>query len=334
MTRLRYVSTEEPGYKRKKWGRGFTYLDLDGKIIDDPELREWIESITIPPAWTDVWISPYINGHILATGRDDKGRKQYRYHPDWVEIQSQKKFDHLQDFGKALPEIRRVTDQHLREHRISRERVLSAVVRLLENTLIRVGNDEYALNNDSYGLTTLTDDHVEISGTTISFEFIGKSGKEHSITLRDKRLARIVKHCQDIPGYALFQYIDESNEPQIIDSADVNAFLQEITGKSFTAKVFRTWGGSILAIKYLCEVGMDVDKEIARRDCVTYVADTLGNTKAVCRDYYIHPLIFEAHLNGTLQEVYRETKKSKHRSKYMLNPEEETLVKLIAQSQS
>lgn len=331
MAKLRYMSTEEAGYSRKKWGRGFTYLDCEGETITDDDLREWIESIVIPPAWTDVWISPYKNGHILATGRDDKGRKQYCYHPDWQETQNQKKFDELYAFGKKLPTIRKVTEQHLRERKISRNRVLAAIVRLLETTLIRIGNDEYARKNDSYGLTTLTDDHVDIKGEKVEFDFVGKSGKAHTIMLRDKRLARIVKHCQDIPGYELFQYYDENGERQVVDSADVNAYLQTISGEAITAKSFRTWGGSTLAIKFLCEECIDATPENAARNCIAHVADSLGNTKAVCRKYYVHPAIMDAHLDGTLATLYVGNVK-KRRKNYALTPEEETLMQLIEAS--
>lgn len=332
MPRLRYVSTDEPGYSRKKWGRGFTYLDTDGETIQDDELRAWIESIVIPPAWTDVWISPYENGHILATGRDDKGRKQYCYHPDWQEVQNRKKFDDLYDFGQCLPKIREVTDHDLRKHKVSRDRVLAAVVRLLENTLIRIGNEEYARKNESHGLTTLTDDHVEIDGSKVNFDFVGKSGKEHTLILKDERLARIVKRCQDIPGYALFQYYNEDGERKNIDSSDVNDYLQEITGKPFTAKVFRTWGGSTLAVKFLCEHCADADGETATRNCVTHVADMLGNTKAISRKYYIHPLIMDAHLDGTLQAIYEDCQSKAENSDYALKAEELALMRLIEQN--
>lgn len=334
MSRLRYVSTDEPGYSRKPWGQGFTYRDQDGQTVNDPDLREWFESIVIPPAWTDVWISPYKNGHILATGRDDKGRKQYIYHPDWGKVRDQKKFDQLYEFGQSLPKIREVTDQHLRHRNVTRDRVLAALVRLLEMTLIRVGNDEYAKKNDSYGLTTLTDDHAEIDGGTVTFDFVGKSGKEHSIVLKDRRLARVVKRCQDIPGYELFQYYDENGEHRVVDSADVNDYLHEITGKSFTAKVFRTWGGSTLAIQYLCEQCDETESESATRACVSHVADMLGNTKAVSRQYYIHPIIMDAHLDGTLDQIYAQQQKKKPRSDYDLTPEERTLMMLIEQRMS
>jgi DNA topoisomerase I len=328
MARLRYVTTDEPGYYRKRYGRGFTYTNEDGDTIRDKELRQWFASIAIPPAWTDVWISPYQNGHILATGRDDKGRKQYRYHPEWYEIRNQKKFDQLYEFGQVLPRIREVTDAHLRQRTISRERVLAAIIRLMEQTLIRIGNEQYAQQNDSYGLTTLTDDHVDIADDHIVFEFVGKSGKEHTLSFKDKSLARVIQHCQDLPGYRLFQYHDENNTYQAIDSVDVNDYLHTITGGEFTAKVFRTWGGSILAIKHLCEHCTDSDPEASIRDCVEYVAQSLGNTKAICRKYYIHPLIADAYQMGTLHAIYNKYQTQKP-GKYGLMPEEKTLMHLI-----
>jgi len=328
MKNLRYVDTDAPGYTRKKWGRGFTYRDQAGNTIRDENLRSWIESIVIPPAWTDVWISPYKNGHILATGRDDRGRKQYRYHPKWRQLREQKKFDHLREFGEHLPTIREVTDQHLRQRRVSRERVLAAVVRLLESTLIRIGNEEYTQKNGSYGLTTLTDDHAEIEGSRVSFEFVGKSGKAHSVTLRDPRLARIVKRCQEIPGYELFQYYDEDGERRVVDSADVNTYLQNITGKPLTAKVFRTWGGSTMAIQYLCEQCAETIDDAAARECVTHVAAALGNTKAVSRKFYIHPIILDAYQDGSLIAIY-ETFQGLPAAAHDLTPEERTLMRLI-----
>lgn len=328
MSTLRYINDDEAGYSRKKWGRGFTYRDQNGETISDSGLRTWIEALAIPPAWTDVWISPYKNGHILATGRDDKGRKQYCYHPLWQEMQKQKKFNRLYDFGLALPQLREVTDGHLRQHKLSRERVLAAIVRLLEQTLIRIGNREYAQRNDTFGLTTLQDDHVEITTSRVTFDFTGKSGQEHTIILRDRRLARIVQRCQDIPGYELFQYYDESGKRQVVDSSDVNDYLQTITREAFTAKVFRTWGGSILAVKYLAENGATSEPETVSRDCVTYVASELGNTTTVCKQYYIHPLILEAHQGGKLSGIYNAQVDTSDEP-YALSSEEKTLMDLM-----
>lgn len=330
---LRYVSGDMQGYTRKPWGRGFTYQDADGNTIQDEALRDWIEAIVIPPAWTEVWISPYKNGHILATGRDDAGRKQYRYHPRWEETRNQSKFDYLAKFGNALPHLREAVDQHLRKRKLSKEKVLAAVVRLLETTLIRIGNAEYARDNDSYGLSTLEDEHVEFDGSTVVFEFTGKHGKEHEINLQDKRLARIVKACRDIPGYELFQYYDEDGQNRAIDSSDVNAYIKAITGDDFTAKVFRTWGASTLAIRVLCEdMPDDLDISQHTKHCIECVAQSLGNTVAVCRDYYVHPIIFHAYEDGNLCHHYHGLKKQQKRKKYALQPEERCLVELIEDS--
>ncbi len=326
-TNLRYVSDDAVGFTRRKKGSGFVYLDTKGNVIHDKSTREWIESIVIPPAWHEVWISPHKNGHILATGRDSKGRKQYRYHPRWNKMTSQEKFGLLYKFGKALPHIREVTETHLREHSLSRQRVLATIVRLLEKTLIRIGNSEYVEANDSYGLTTLQDNHAQIKGDKVTFEFVGKSGKEHEITLADKRLAKIVKQCRDIPGYDLFQYYDENGDHQTIGSADVNAYLEEISGEPFTAKVFRTWGGSVLAIKYLCEECDDEPSDKICRDCVKHVSELLGNTRSVCVKYYIHPLIMKAYSAGKLVPMYQHFRAS--RSPFGLSPEERTLMELI-----
>ncbi len=328
--RLKYVSTEDvAGYSRKKWGRGFIYLDPTGKKVEDEDLIEWMKSLAIPPAWKDVWISPYQNAHLLATGRDNKGRKQYRYHAEWQRRSNEQKYHQLYDFGQALPHIREMTEQHLRQQNLSKERILAAIVRLLETTLIRIGNEEYAQANDSYGLTTLTDDHATIQGSTIEFDFVGKSGKEHTILLRDRRLARIVKQCQDIPGYALFQYYDDAMEPRVIDSSDVNDYLRGLTGQDFTAKIFRTWGGSTLAIKFLCESCADSPTKTATKSCIAHVADQLGNTKAISRQYYIYPQILDAHVDGTLQAIYADRVSETDQSPYGLAPEERTLMDLI-----
>lgn len=327
--RLRYIAGDTPGWSRKRRGRGFTYHDEHGETIRDPEIRAWIESLVIPPAWEDVWISPYRNGHILATGRDSKGRKQYRYHPAWIELRSRHKFDELAQFGALLPRIRAITDEHLRQPALSRTRVLAALIRLLERTLIRVGSREYAAANDSYGLTTLQDDHAQVEGSKVSFEFVGKSGKAQQITLQDRRLARVVKRCRDIPGYELFQYIDENGQQQVIDSADVNAYLEAISGQPFTAKVFRTWGASALAVKYLAEDCAETESRQGVQSCVAHVAHCLGNTKAVCRKYYIHPAVLDAYVQGTLLPVYQRCKRETGPSPLALMPEERTLIALM-----
>jgi DNA topoisomerase-1 len=333
-TDLRFTTDTMPGYHRKKSGSGFAYLNDDGEALKNPKLRDWIKHLGIPPAWTDVWISPYKNGHILATGRDAKGRKQYRYHPDWVKLRNEDKFHLLAEFGRCLPALRERIDTDLRQHSLSRTRVLAAIVHLLANTLIRVGNDKYARMNDSYGLTTLQDQHIEVKGSKITFEFTGKSGKDHSIMLNDARLARVVKMCRDIPGYELFQYYDENGERLVINSSDVNNYLREITDDQFTAKVFRTWGGSALAIKYLCEECADCedDTKKAIRSCIDFVSHSLGNTKAVSLKYYVHPAILEAHQDGKLVEIYKKQQK-KRDTPYGLLPEERTLLAVIKESE-
>ena len=303
---LRYISDDTPGFQRLRWGRGFTYRDTEGETIRDDDLREWIESIVIPPAWTDVWISPYKNGHILATGRDEAGRKQYRYHPRWVEYRNCHKFDRMAMFGQQLPQIRKITDAHLRKRALTRKKILAIIVRLLETTLIRIGNIEYARHNHTYGLTTLHDDHVEFYGQGMCFTFTGKSGKAHTVDVKDRALARVVKASQDIPGYELFQYYDQDGERHPVDSSEVNDYLHQISGDDFTAKDFRTWGGSVAAVRALCSLPTcDTDDERDQNvvEAVKQVAADLGNTPAVCRQYYIHPAVIEAYLQDELNAV-------------------------------
>lgn len=325
---LRYISSDIEGYTRKRWGRGFTYQYPNGDTIQDDDLRGWFDSLVIPPAWTDVWISPYKNGHILATGRDDDDRKQYIYHPRWHDVRSRKKFDKLVQFGSVLPTVREAVDNNLSKRILSREKVLSLVILLLEKTLIRIGNSHYAKNNESYGLTTLEDEQVEFDGNKVIFDFIGKHGKEHHIILNDRRLARNVKRCRDLPGYELFQYKDADGNLQVVDSGDVNDFLKELTGDDITAKTFRTWGGSTLAIQVLCEdIPDDLEIDQHAKWCIECVADSLGNTVAVCRDYYVSPRIFEAYKTGTLQDLYKAVQP--HNSNHSLNRAEECLIQLL-----
>ena len=257
----------------------------------------------IPPAWTDVWICPDPRGHIQATGRDARGRKQYRYHPRWREVRDEDKYGRLADFGRALPAIRRRIDRDLRRRGLPREKVLAAVVKLLETTFIRVGNDEYARQNRSYGLTTMRDAHVRVAGSKVRFLFRGKSGVEHQLELDDRRLARIVKQCRDLPGQELFQYLDERGAVVDVGSEDVNAYLKEITGTEFTSKDFRTWAGTVLAARLLGQAEPQSSvtagkREIAR--AIDEVAKRLGNTRAVCRKCYVHPAVIEAYLDGSI----------------------------------
>ena len=306
---LRYVTDAGPGIRRRRSGRGFVYIGTDGQRITDRKIIERIRSLAIPPAWTDVWISPTRRGHIQATGRDAKGRKQYRYHPRWHNVRDDVKFGRMVAFADALPRIRERTEQDLRRQGLPREKVLAAVVRLLEKTMIRVGNDEYARDNESYGLTTLHDDHAEVSQRRIVFRYRGKSGREHETTLDDPRLARIVKRCQELPGQELLQYVDEEGTVRDIDSADVNEYLREITGEPFTAKDFRTWAATVLACMALQEFEAFTSDTQAKKNVVAAVkrvAERLGNTPAVCRSSYIHPQILDAYLDGSMLESLRQ----------------------------
>lgn len=327
---LRYVTDTRPGIQRKRSGKGFTYIGLDGQPIKDRQERERLDKIGIPPAWTDVWISPYPNGHILTTGRDAKGRKQYRYHPDWNAIRNETKFSRMVEFGKCLPKIREMTEKHIQQPELTREKILAAVVRLLEKTLIRIGNMEYARDNEHYGLTTMKDDHVAVKGERVRFEFVGKSGQEHSIDLYDKRLARIIKESQEIEGYDLFQYYDEQGHPHAIGSGDVNTYLREITGENFSAKDFRTWGGSVLAVNSLCELPECETETEAKKNtaqAIKAVAKGLGNTPAVCRKYYVHPAVITAYADRSIHRIL--AKQQDTESKYGLSKAESALMELI-----
>ena len=300
---LRYVRDDVPGITRRRRGKGWSYTGPDGKLIRARAERERLNGLAIPPAWTDVWICPHADGHIQATGRDAEGRKQYRYHPDWRAIRDESKYARMIPFARALPEIRARVDEDLGRRGLPREKVLAAVVRLLEVSLIRVGNDEYARSNGSYGLTTMRDKHVEIEGSTVRFEFRGKGGKRHEVDVRDRRLARIVRQCRDVPGYDLFQYYDEEGEKHAIGSADVNEYLDACCDGEFTAKDFRTWWGTLHAAAALlgCEP-CDSDREGRMRinEAADHVAEQLGNTRAICKACYIHPAVFDRYLAGTL----------------------------------
>ena len=300
---LRYTNDSRPGIRRIRRGSSFRYLASDGKTIRDAgELRR-IKSLVIPPAWKDVWISPDPRGHLQASGRDARGRKQYRYHTKWREVRDETKYDRLIGFARKLPTIRKRTASDLRNPRLTREKVLAAVVQLLEKTLIRVGNDEYARDNQSFGLTTMRDAHVNVKRGSVRFLFRGKSGVEHDIDLSDRRLARTVKACRDIPGYDLFQYRDPDGERHAIGSDDVNAYLREIAGEDYTSKDFRTWAGTVLAAKILRDFErVDSDAQAKRNivRAVESVAKRLGNTKAVCRKCYIHPAILDAYVDGSM----------------------------------
>lgn len=304
---LYYVNDARPGITRRRRGKGWSYRRPDGSVIDDPAERAWIDSIVIPPAWTDVWISPVPDGHILAVGRDAKGRKQYRYHPRWREVRDGNKYHRMADFGQALPCIRARLDEDLARRGLPRDKVLGAVVHLLDETLIRIGNAEYAEENESYGLTTLQDEHATIDGSLVQFEFRAKSGIEQEVELRDRRLARIVKACQDLPGEELFQYLDDDGRVVDITSGDVNEYLRSVTGGSFTAKDFRTWGGSVTAAEALVALGPARSKTDAKKKVVAAIdvaAGKLGNTRTVCRNCYVHPKVTEAYEGGDLFDAF------------------------------
>jgi DNA topoisomerase I len=305
---LRYVNDERtPGISRIGRQNRFRYVAPGGRTIADRAELQRIRALAIPPAWTAVWICPNPLGHLQATGRDARGRKQYRYHPRWREVRDEVKYGRLIKFAETLPQIRARTTTDLQRNGLPREKVIAAVVQLLEKTLIRVGNEEYARENRSFGLTTMRDQHAKVAGSKLRFEFRGKSGIGHAVDLEDRRLARIVKACRDLPGYELFQYVDDDNTRHVIDSADVNEYLRTVTGEDFTAKDFRTWAGTVLAAKALAAARTFASNREAKRNIVKAiesVARRLGNTRTVCRKCYIHPAIFDAYLDGaTIQTV-------------------------------
>jgi len=298
---LDYVTDGVPGITRKRNGKGWSYFAPDGALIGDSAQRKRIGALVIPPAWSDVWICPDPKGHIQATARDARGRKQYRYHPAYRETRDKSKFRRMLEFSEILPEIRERVERDLRARDLTRRQILATVVRLLDKTLIRVGNDEYARENRSFGLTTLRGRHVEVKGAKLHFSFRGKSGVEHAIAITDRKLARIVQQCQDLPGQELFKYLDADGRRQAISSDDVNAYLREITGRDITAKDFRTWAGTMLAARELFLMGPAKSQREAERNMVKAidaVAARLGNTRAVCRKYYVHPGLVRAYLQG------------------------------------
>ncbi|MBC8120956.1 MAG: DNA topoisomerase IB [Gemmatimonadaceae bacterium] len=332
---LRYVTDIDPGIRRQRSGKGFRYIGIKGEPIRDPAELKRIQSLAIPPAYTDVWICPHSNGHLQATGRDAKKRKQYRYHPRWRKVRDEAKYDRMMAFGKALPRIRASTDRDLGRPGLPREKVLATVVRLLEATLIRVGNEEYAKTNRSFGLTTLRNRHVAIEGSTLQFEFRGKSGKYHTISVKDRRLAKIVERCRDIPGYELFQYLDEDGGRQTIDSADVNAYLQESTGQDFTAKDFRTWAGTVLAALALQEFEAFDSQTQAKKNIVQAietVAERLGNTPSICRKCYVHPAVIDSYLDGSMIQTLKQlAEQEMTESLHELPAEEAAVMALLRQ---
>jgi DNA topoisomerase-1 len=300
---LRHSTDRRPGITRRRSGRGFSYRDADGNVVRDRETLARIRSLAIPPAWTDVWICPYPNGHLQATGRDAKGRKQYRYHPRFRRRRDAAKFERLVAFANALPAIRSRVDEDLARPGLPKEKVLAAVVRLLELTLIRVGNEEYARLNRSFGLTTLRDRHADVEGSSIRFRFRGKSGRQHEVGLRDRRLAAIVRKCRDLPGQELFQYVARDGEPIDVGSDDVNDYLRSIA-PDVTAKDFRTWAGTVLAFRALRALDRPATDGQAKKNVVAAIRETaelLGNTPAVCRQAYVHPVVVDAYLDDRLR---------------------------------
>ena len=298
---LRYVTDGISGIRRRRAGAGWVFFASDGNRIKDPDVRSRIASLVIPPAWTNVWICPHAKGHIQVTARDARGRKQYRYHPLYREARDRSKFRRMLEFSEILPAIRERVERDLRAADLSRRQILATVVVLLDKTLIRVGNDEYARENQSYGLTTLRDRHVQIRNGVLRFSFRGKSGVQHDLSIADRRLARIVQQSKDLPGTELFQYYDVDGRRQAIDSDDVNAYLRETTGRDVTAKDFRTWAGTMLAARDLCAMGPAKSRREAERNVIRAldaVAERLGNTRAVCRKYYVHPGLLRAYLAG------------------------------------
>lgn len=330
---LRYVTDDRPGIRRRRAGKHFAYTGPDGRMIRDPDELRRIAALAIPPAWTDVWIAPDPRAHLQATGRDARGRKQYRYHPRWRATRDETKYNRLIAFGEALPTIRARVHEDLRLSGLPRRKVLATVVRLLEQTLIRVGNEEYARANKSFGLTTMRTRHVAVAGATVHFTFRGKSGVTHAIDLSDRRLAGIVKRLQALPGQELFQYVDEGGKRHTIDSADVNAYLTELTGQDFTAKDFRTWAGTVLALTALREFPpFDSETQATHNvvQAIERVAARLGNTPAICRKCYVHPHLLDAYLDGSLAAVLPpSTGAARHEHPAGLTPEETAVLTLL-----
>ena len=330
---LRYVSDDRSGIRRKKSGKGFTYARPGGTKLSDPQVVKRIRSAAIPPAWTDVWICPFADGHIQATGRDAKGRKQYRYHPLFREVRESTKFEHVVAFGNALPTIRAKVREHMALRGLPREKVLATVVHLLETTLIRVGNDDYAKQNKSYGLTTLKNRHVVVEGSEVRFRFTGKSGKQWSLKMKDRRVAKIIKVCQELPGQELLQYLDEDRKQQDVTSSDVNAYLNEITGQDITAKDFRTWAGTVLAALALKELeSFDTAAQAKRnlRAAIERIAARLGNTPTICRKCYVHPEVLNSYLDGNLAlEIKSEVESELRNELAGLQPEEAAILAML-----
>jgi DNA topoisomerase-1 len=330
---LLYVSDEEPGIRRKKTGSGFSYVTSQGSKVRDEKTLKRIRKLAIPPAWTDVWICAKPNGHLQATGRDARGRKQYRYHAAFRELRESTKYEHMVEFAKSLPAIRRTLAEHMACKGLPREKVLATIVHLLETTLIRVGNDSYAKENKSYGLTTLQNNHVEVNGARLKFQFKGKSGKTWRLQVKDRRIAKIVRACQDLPGQELFQYCDEDGVLRDVTSSDVNAYLKEISRRDITAKDFRTWHGTVLAAVALQEVQTFDSKAAFKKNvksAIERVAARLGNTATICRKCYVHPEILQAYAEGDLLLQVKATIGDELRNDLpKLSPEEAAVLALL-----
>ncbi|NNG15850.1 MAG: DNA topoisomerase IB [Gemmatimonadales bacterium] len=331
---LRYVSDSEPGIRRERNGTGFQYLDPEGGPVQDEAELERVCSLVLPPAWTDVWICATPDGHIQATARDAKGRKQYRYHPRYRAFRDETKFTRMLEFSHHLPRIRRHVERDIRREGLTREKVLATMVWLLERTLFRIGNDQYARENKSFGLTTLRRRHVDVAGSEVRFEFRGKSGVKHAAAITDKRIARIVQRCHTLPGEELFQYLDEDGKRQTVDSGDINQYLQQASGaEELTAKDFRTWAGTMLAARALRDVGVAASQREAKTNIVKVVdqvATRLGNTRAVCRKYYVHPAILERYLAGQVIPPSPPSSTPREaRRKAELRADEEAVLRLI-----
>jgi len=330
---LRYVSDGRPGIRRKKVGAGFNYVRPDSSKLTGPDALKRIKALAIPPAWTDVWICPSPDGHIQATGRDAKGRKQYRYHARFREVRESTKYERVVAFADALPSIRETVREHMALRGLPREKVLATVVHLLETTLIRVGNDDYARQNNSYGLTTLKNRHAAVEGNEVRFRFTGKGGKQWSLRVRDRRIAKIIKACQELPGQELLQYIDEQGNCQDVTSTDVNEYLKAITGKDITAKDFRTWAGTVLAAMTLSELqSFDSAAQAKRnlRSAIEKVSARLGNTPTICRKCYIHPEVLNSYMDGNLVLEIKSQVESELRSAVEdMKPEEAAVLALL-----
>jgi DNA topoisomerase-1 len=331
---LRYVSDGHPGISRRRNGsaKAFGYVDARGKKVLDPDVLLRIRQLVIPPAWKDVWISPDEHGHIQAVGWDQRGRKQYRYHPRWREVRDEAKYEKIIAFVHALPRLRARVKRDLAKQGLPREKVLATVVRLLETTLIRVGNDEYASSNGSFGLTTLRDHHAKIVGSRVRFRFNGKSGVRHEIDVDEPHLAKVVRRCQELPGEELLQYVDDGGEVRDVSSGDVNNYLREITGQEFTAKDFRTWAGTVLAARALQEFEQ-VDSQAKRKKnivaAIESVAKKLGNTRAVCKKCYIHPDVLNSYLDGSMLRTLRQRARKLDKRLGRLRPEEAAILVLL-----